>query len=126
MFFSRILPIGLIVACHFANAHVQIDTCVEFKTKTHNKRSINAKVKLEAGLPALVHESNDLRIEALVLDEQEKQAIVAFAVHATNGNGEFELVTAPTLSVTYGQTATLNLGSTNGDNFSMTLKTQKG
>lgn len=124
---AKVFALSLLLVCPFTLARVQFDAHFELKNSPHyGNRILDTQVQLdENNKSAEVYSSEDFKIVAELLSEQENNATACYTIYAKNDLGEFEKIMDPVLVPNYTEEALLGMGSTDGDSFTMTLKAQK-
>jgi hypothetical protein len=117
---SKILAISLLLVSPLALARVQLNTTMQIKGLANvANRTITTEVQLDKNVSAEIYSSDDMRIDAELIDEKDETATIGFTIYAKNENGDFEKISEPVLVPAYGQDATLAIGSTEGDSISI-------
>ncbi len=106
MFNSKILALSLLLVSPLALARVHLNMTMEmnnpFQTKT-----ITTEADLDANVSIVVYESDDIRIEAELVSEDADRTTVKYTVSAKTAEGLAQLISAPELSLAYGQVGSL-------------------
>lgn len=106
---SKLIALGLLIACQPAIARVQLTSSIEVDCQ-ETTQTIFTEIQLDTNESAVIYNTNGMRIETKVVSEQEDLATVEYAVFFANAAGDFELVSAPVLCVALGDTGTIALG----------------
>ncbi len=107
---SKLLALGLLMACQPALARVQLTSCIEVDCNDA-AQTIVTEIQLDTNESAVIYNTNGMRIETKVISEQEDLTTVEYSVFRANAAGDYELVSAPTLCVALGDTGTIAMGA---------------
>ncbi len=107
---SKLVALGLLIACQPVVARVQLTSNIEVNWQDITQ-SICTEIQLDANESAVIYNSNDMRVEMKMLSEQEELAVIEYSLFHANAAGDFELVSAPTLCVALGDTGTVAMGA---------------
>lgn len=117
---SKIFALSLLLVSPLALARVQCNTTMEFKEIPNiANRIISAEVQLDEHVSTEIYSSDDMRIDAELLEEKDENATICYTIYAKNETGEFQKIMEPVLVPEYGQDATVAFSSTEGDSISI-------
>jgi hypothetical protein len=130
MISPKIFALSLLLISPLALARVHFTTTIEMThPSTQNTRTITAEAELENHASVVFHTSDDLLIEAQLLDERDKVAVVRYTVLVKNEQDVYEKMAEPVLHAAYDDIATLKIGQTIGDveqnDLTLTVKATK-
>ncbi|MGE0009360.1 MAG: hypothetical protein AB7F19_02355 [Candidatus Babeliales bacterium] len=110
MISSKLFTLGLLATCSLASARVQFNSNIEMTLPGEGKQCIATEVQLDMQESAVIYSNDSMYIEANFASEQNDVLLVNYAVYVANEEGNFELVTAPSLCVEYNNEATVAFG----------------
>ena len=125
MISSKFFALALLLVCPLALARVHVSANIEMNNSQQQSRTISTEVALDANEGAVVFDDNTMHIETVLLDQQDNEAHVRYAISIPNAEGNYEIIAAPELCAVYGEVATVSLGNTNGDTLIMAVKATK-
>lgn len=126
MISSKVFALMLLLVCPLALARVQFNTTMELKNSPrYGNRTSTTEIQLDLNTPLEIYNLDDVRIEAELLAEKDENAVICYSIYAKNESDDFEKILAPVLVPGYGKEATLVLGSTSGDGFTLKVIAQK-
>jgi hypothetical protein len=126
MISPKFFALSVLLVCPFALARVQFHTQAELKNAAKQfNHSIDIVFQLDAHESLEVYNRDNLKVVAELLAEEEVTATVSFTISAKNAVGEYEKISAPVLVPNYTDSATISMGSSDGELFTMRVKAQK-
>lgn len=126
MISPKFFAISLLLACPFALARVQLRTQAELKNNSkQSNHNVDITFQIDAHESLEVYNHDNLKVVAELLAEEEATATVCFTVYAKNATGEYEKISAPVLVPNYTEPATIAVGSSDGEIFTMHVEAQR-
>ena len=125
MISTKIGLLSLLCISPQALAYVQCDTDLELRVSPQPERRLAITTKHELHKSAVIYASDDMRIEATLVSEQDDSMMLHYAVYASNTEGIFELVTEPKINAYYGQQAGITIGNDLNDVITLQLNAKK-
>lgn len=129
---SKFFALSLLLVSSFALARVQLNTHMQVNSVLNDcmrNRSITAEVQLDLHESAVVYDAHDIRVEAVLLAENDESVHVRYIVSVKNADNVFEIVSAPELHAEYEQQAILTIGQSeqdgSADSLIMTVRATK-
>jgi hypothetical protein len=121
---SSFFALALLLVSSCALARIAVHTQVELvNCSVYGTHSADMDFQIEVNESLDVYHDDNLRIVAQLLAQDEDRAVIAFAVHAKNKAGEFDIIAEPVIVPDYTNPATVSIGSSDGENFAMTVTT---
>ncbi|CAN5215583.1 hypothetical protein BH09DEP1_BH09DEP1_5290 [soil metagenome] len=126
MITSKVIALSLLLVSPLALARVQMYAKAELKNSpAYGNHRADIVFQIDAKESLEVYNHDNIRVVAELLAEEETTATICFIFYAKNEAGEWEQISAPVLVPNYTSPATLSMGSTNGDIFTIVVEAQK-
>lgn len=123
---TKFFALSLLLVSSAALARVQFNTAINFNGFSNiANQTIASETQLDANTSAQIYSSDDVRIDAELIDEKDESATISYAIYAKNEAGDFEKISAPVLVAAYGQDATVAIGSTEGASINIVANATK-
>jgi len=121
MLTSKVFALSLLFVSVLASAKVQFDLRAAVKNSVlYGNRDITVKFQIDEHETLEVYHDNTLKIVAELLSERDDAATICFTIYDHDTT-----IIAPVLIPNYVSPATLSLGSSKGESFTLVVNAQK-
>jgi|GEM_PF-1919699 hypothetical protein len=123
---SKVFALSLLLVCSLAHARIQFHVQAELKNSLrygYHRADVTFEVDVHEVLE--IYNRDNVRVTAELLAERETVAVICFAIYAKNDAGKFEMIAAPVIAPNYTEPATISLGSSDSEIFTLSVQAQK-